>query len=92
MCPMEHSRQKNLTRRVRTASCKPAPETKVVLSSPVQVCASCLSFLLDTSFTSARLNIRGYIGKAVKLVLKPEDYAGKEARGNKKRGRNPEEE
>jgi hypothetical protein len=69
-CPVEHSHRKNLTRRVRTAGCKPAPETKVSHSSPVQVCASSsLPFPLDASFTFARVNIRDYIGNAAKLVL-----------------------
>jgi hypothetical protein len=85
--PMEHSLPKNLTRRVRTAGCKPAPETKVALSSPVQVCASsCLSFPLDASFTSARVNIRDYIGNEDGPVI-----LCQEARRNKRQGRDPVE-
>jgi hypothetical protein len=54
--PIEHSRRKDLTRRVRTAGCKPAPETKVALSTLVQVCASsCLPFVLDASLLLSHL-------------------------------------
>jgi len=88
-CPMEQSRRKYLTR-VRTAGCKPAPETKVSHSSPVQVCASsCLLFSIDASFTSTRANIHDHIANAAKLALWKMGRsfcAAKEARGNKRRG------
>ena len=67
---MERSRRKNLTQRVRTAGCRPAPETKVAIPSLVQVCASSsLPFPFDASFTSASVNIRDRIGNTAKLML-----------------------